>query len=171
MHQSFPLTRVSTYYSKPSLYSFGTNDCFRWSACSTAFPPLGTSQTWLRRSSGRTGAASMSSTWNGTGRKDAVPMYLVQKYKSILQRHFETKLYHLWKLQPWREDDGQPKRRNQVYDEKSPPPCFFTPALSYFSLVFVMEHNWQLKYPNNRSHQLSRPISYPSPQWARRPSN
>ena len=45
--------------------------------------------------------------------------------------------------------------------KKVPPPSFFTPALSYFSLVFVMEHNWQLKYPNNRSHQLSRPINYP----------
>ena len=102
----------------------------------------------------------MSSTWNGTGRNDTVPMYLVQKYKSILQRHFETEFIHLWKLQPWREDDGQPKRRNQVFEEP-PPPCFFTPALSYFSLVFVMEHNWQLKYPNNRSHHLSRPINYP----------
>ena len=59
-------------------------------------------------------------------------MYLVQKYKSILQRHFETEFIHLWKLQPWREDDGQPKRRNQVFEEKSPPPLFFHPCSFIF---------------------------------------
>ena len=48
-----------------------------------------------------------------------------------------------------------------IWTKKSPPPCFFTPALSYFSMVFVMERNWQLKYPNNRSDHLSRPINYP----------
>ena len=53
-----------------------------------------------------------------------------------------------------------------IWRKKSPPPCFFTPALSYFSLVFVMEHNWQLKYPKNRSHQLSRPINFCTSHFA-----